>query len=118
MTEPTAAAVSAARAADPPARPPALRPRRWLGVVFWAAMVGLLGWLWPRSHQTADLVAAFTRAGNIQGVLSHRGQLLVRRTSRPPRCSRCLGAAPPSPAAARGVEPAGAADRCAAGASV
>lgn len=70
-----AAAPAAMTSADAPRS--ALRPRRWLGLIFWAGMVALLAWLWPRSHHTADLLAAFTRSGNVQGVLSHRGQLLV-----------------------------------------
>ncbi|QOV88878.1 hypothetical protein [Humisphaera borealis] len=58
-------------------RPPPLRPRRWFGLLFWAAAIVFLSWLWSRSHQTADLGAVYTRSGNINGVLSHRGNLLV-----------------------------------------
>lgn len=56
---------------------PTLRPRRWLGLLFWTSAIVFLSILWSRSYHTADVGAVYTRAGNVNGILSHRGQLLV-----------------------------------------
>lgn len=56
---------------------PPLRPRRWFGLLFWAGVIAFVGWLWPRSYHTSDTLALFTRSGDVQGVMSHRGQFLL-----------------------------------------
>lgn len=57
--------------------PVSLRPRRWLGLLFWTAVVAFLSFLWWRSHHMSDLAAFYWRSGNLNGVLSHRGNLLA-----------------------------------------
>jgi len=66
-----------AMTSDDRSRPLPLRPRRWFGLLFWSAMILFFAWLWSRSHQWSDVAAAYTRSGNINGVLSHRGHLLL-----------------------------------------
>lgn len=56
---------------------PTLRPRRWFGLIFGTAAIVFFAWLWSRSYQTSDVAAAYTRSGNINGVHSHRGHLLL-----------------------------------------
>ena len=58
-----------------------LRPRRWLGLIFWLACVAFLAWLWPRSNKTSDAFLIFGRSATLHGALSHQGNLMFATTT-------------------------------------
>lgn len=53
------------------------RPGRWLRPAFWLLLTGGGVFLAVRSFKHSDFLAVFTRAGNAQGVLSHRGRVVL-----------------------------------------
>ena len=55
------------------------RPRRvrWFSPVFWSLMCGGLVFMAVRSYAHADVLAVYSRAGDVQGVMSHHGLVLV-----------------------------------------
>ena len=58
-----------------------LRPRRWLGLIFWTVAVAFLAWLWPRSNMHSDMFLVFSRSATVHGVMSHRGNLMFAVTT-------------------------------------
>lgn len=49
----------------------------WPRAVFWLAVCGGLIFLAVRSYRRSDLLAVYTRAGNAQGIESHRGRVVI-----------------------------------------
>jgi hypothetical protein len=72
----TTAGAREPRASRKQRRRPSVGPE-WFAPLFWLAICGALVFLRFRSFTHSDVVAFYTRSGDVQGVASHKGQVLL-----------------------------------------
>jgi hypothetical protein len=58
-----------------------LWPRRVPVLLAWLIVSSFFAWTWRRSYGGADILAFFDRSGQVHGVMSYRGNLVVASTT-------------------------------------